>query len=254
MKHRKQNILVVLLHFGCAFVLVFGFYLAEFNGMSLYYFMKEKFDTLEYEILIPQGTVTTLGSTVPVKMGVTGRPSSGFGKSQLSRLSSVAISSRTICILYMRRNPTSQNLCMATSHGVLETRGSPLCFNPWRTLDIPIRKISFPTPLGALTGSRWKLLFRISREIWILTPLRRAGSLSQWGGYSIGDEVRLSLPVVSTAALNYQEPLKGNVEIHWYTATVTAALKSDRKIDNFPSGLLFSYGVMIGSGPETDVR
>ena len=180
-KHRKQNILVVLLHFGCAFVLVFGFYLAEFNGMSLYYFMKEKFDTLEYEILIPQGTVTTLGSTVPVKMGVTGETIQWLRESQLSRLSFVAISSRTICILYMRRNPTSQNLCMATSHGVLETRGSPLYFNPWRTLDIPIRKISFPTPLGALTGSRWKLLCRISRGIWILTPLRRAGSLSQWG-------------------------------------------------------------------------
>ena len=70
------------------------------------------------------------------------------------------------------------------------------------------------------------------------------------GGYSIGDEVRLSLPAASTAALNYQEPLKGNVEIHWYTATVTAVLKSDRKIDNFPSGLLFSYGVMKEADPR----
>ncbi|MFR5071594.1 MAG: FtsX-like permease family protein [Bianqueaceae bacterium] len=250
-KHRKQNILVVLLHFGCAFVLVFGFYLAEFNGMSLYYFMKEKFDTLEYEILIPQGTVTTLGSTVPVKMGVTGETIQWLREKPAVQIEFCGnIITNNMHIVYEAESDIPESL-----HGYLpwspRNEGEPSVLQSMADTGYTDQEDFFPYPIGGIDRQQVEAFIPYLEGNLDIDAFEAGRELiAVGGGYSIGDEVRLSLPVVSTAALNYQEPLKGNVEIHWYTATVTAALKSDRKIDNFPSGLLFSYGVMKEADPR----
>lgn len=250
-KHRKQNILVILLHFGCAFVLVFGFYIAEFNGMSLYYFMKEKFDTLEYEILMPQGMTTILGSTVPVNMGVTGETVEWLREKPAVRIDFCGnIVTNNMYIVYEKESDIPEAL-RSNLPWSPRNQGEPSVLQSMADAGYTEQEDFLPYSIGGIDRQQVEALrpylegdldmdaFEAGREL-----------IAVGGGYSVGDEVRLSLPVVSTEVLMNREPLKGNVEVHWYTATVTAALKPEKKIEYFPSGLLFSYEVMKEADPR----